>query len=444
MKKIITKALCLSAFVFPQWGVAENLLEVLQQAKQADPIFLGAGYERAAVGETLEQATARMYPSLTLSAERKQTDQDIARADNTVFATGETDFSTRTLSATLTQPVFNYESTMRIEQAKVAKGRSDIEFDKAYQDLLLRVSEAYFEQLKAREQLAAIASEKEALKRHYDYAKKSFEAGITREAEATDAEARYLSSLAQEIEYQRNYEDARYKLMEIIGRLPSRLAPMREVLPLVLPEPARPSDWIAMGLVNNPDILIPKQNLEEARYEIKAQNGGHFPRLDFVINQYSQDTDGSLFGGGSDVDTTEIAVKLEMPIYQGGAVSSRKREAKQRMYKSREDVALAQRTIETQAQSAFQGIVATMAQITALKKTVFAQQSVLENKEKGFQSGLYSIIAVLDAQQDLANAQQSYVAARNDYAINYVRLKRAAGVLEETDLATINGWLEAQ
>jgi len=423
--------------------LAESLLDVWADAQKADPVFLGAGYERDAMYEIADQTSARRYPSLVFAAEHKRTEQDIRRASNTVYAAGsKMDFDTDAWSATLTQPLFNHESNMRVKQSTIAKDRSDIEFEKAYQDLMLRVAESYFEKLKAEEQLAAIAAEKQALQRHYEYAQKSYEAGITRQAEATDAEARYLSSLAQEIEYQRVNDDAKYRLREIIGRLPKTLSPMKEELSLSLPEPTDPEAWIAQGLENNPDVLIPRKNVEEARYEVKVQDAGHYPRVDFYATHGNEDTGGSLFGGGSDVDTTEIGVKLELAIFQGGAVNSRQREAKKRMLMSAEQEALAARTLENQAQSAYRGIVANIAQIKALRKTVAAQQSVVENKEKGLQSGLYSMIAVLDAQQDLASARQSYVEARNDYAINFVRLKRAAGVLSESDLAKVNGWLE--
>jgi outer membrane protein len=422
---------------------AENLLQVLGKAKMADPQFLGAGFERDAVAESVKQARARLLPGVTYSIEQMDSDQTIVQAGNDVFGSGQQTYETDTDTITLSQSIFNYEYWMRYGQAKVARTRADYEFEKAYQDLLLRVGEVYFELLKAREQLSSIAAEKAALEGHLNYAKKSFDAGLGREAEYQDARARYLSSVAQEIEYQRLYGDARYAMLEIIGHLPERLDGMQSELPLISPEPANAEEWVARGLESNPDVKVAQEQLQEARYEIRAQNAGHYPTLSLVVQEYNQESGGSLYGGAQEIEQQDVVITFDLPIYQGGAVSSRKREAVSRMLKAQEELTQAKRVVENQAQSAYHGVVANIAQIKALQQTVVAQKAVLDNRERGFQSGLYSIIAVLDAQQDLAKAQQNYISARNDYAVNFIRLKRAAGVLIDADLAQVNGWLDS-
>ncbi len=421
---------------------AENLMGVLEKAKLADPVFLGAGFEQQAVAETVKQARARLLPSVSYSIEEVDSDQTIVETPNEVFQSGAQDFTTSTSTLALSQSIFNYEYWMRYQQSKVARNRSEHEFEKAYQDLLLRVGENYFELIKAREQLSSIAAEKAALEGHLNYAKKSMDAGLGRKAEYYDAQARYLSSVAQEIEFQKLYTDARYALLELIGHLPDRLDGMTEDLPLISPEPAEPKSWIERGLEHNPDVKAALEKLEESRYEIKAQTAGHYPTLSLMVQDYDQDSDGSLYGGANEIEQQDITFTVSIPIYQGGAVSSRRREAIKRMLKAQEDLTQVKRGIENQAQSAFQGVVANIAQIKALRQSVVAQRAVLDNRERGFQSGLYSMIAVLDAQQDLASAQLNYIRARNDYAINYIRLKRAAGLLIDADLNMINGWLE--
>jgi outer membrane protein len=209
-----------------------------------------------------------------------------------------------------------------------------------------------------------------------------------------------------------------------------------------MPSPASPNEWITRGITNNPDVAVAEKILEESRYEIKAQKAGHYPTLMLEFNAYDQDTDGSLYGGGSRVETEDIILRLEMPLYEGGAVSSRSKEAAQMMYKAQEDVYLIKRDVKNEVQSSFHGVVANISQIKALKRALTAQENVLNSKQKGLKSGLYNMMAVLDAEQDLAGARQAYIAVRNDYAINYVRLKRATGVLVADDIAAVNGWLE--
>lgn len=420
---------------------SEGLLDILSLAKDADPTFRGASFERAAEQEAVKQARARLLPTIAFNVERTDNSDEIVESENQVADASSADYETSTYALTLNQSIYNHEYWVRYSQSKVVRDRADVEFDKARQNLLIKVAERYFTILKTEEQLRSISAEKEALRRHVEYASKSRSAGLGRRAEVVDAEARYYTALAEEAQFAKSLDDARYSLMELTGALHEELRPIQEALPLDLPEPAMPQPWIDRGLTGSPDVLSQQFTVEEARMEIKAQTSGHYPTLNLVYRNSDEDQGGSLFGGTSRVEGEEIALQLDVPIYQGGAVSSRRREAIERMYKSQEDLTRIQREVRTDVNSAFQGVMANIAQVKALQKTVSAQTEVLRNKEKGLQAGLYSMLVVLDAQRDLADAEKNYIEARYDYAINSLKLKRAAGVLVESDLVAINGWL---
>ncbi|GAB3096888.1 TolC family outer membrane protein [Aestuariicella hydrocarbonica] len=420
---------------------SEGLLDILSQAKTADPSFRGAAFERAAEQEAVKQARARLLPSLSFNAERTDNSDAIVESENQVANASSADYETTTYALTLNQSIYNHEYWVRYSQSKVVRDRADVEFDRARQDLLINVAERYFTVLKTEEQLSAISAEKEALQRHVEYASKSRNAGLGRRAEVVDAEARYYTALAEEAQFSKGLDDALFSLMQLTGQLHEELRPMQEKLPLELPDPAMPQPWIERGVTGNPDILSQQFTLQEARMEVKAQTAGHYPTLSLVYRNFDEDQGGSLFGGTSRIEGDEIALQLEVPIYQGGAVSSRRREAIERMHKSQEDLTRVLREVKTDVNSAFQGVMANIAQVKALQKTVSSQREVLRNKEKGLQAGLYTMLVVLDAQRDLADAQKNYIEARYDYAINSLKLKRAAGVLVEGDLVAINNWL---
>jgi len=420
---------------------AEGLLDILGKAKLADPSYLGAGFEREAEREGVTQARARLLPSLSYSLEETDNTDEIVTSENIVANASSADYDTTTSTLTLNQSIYNHELWVRYGQSKVGRDRADVEFDRARQELLINVSERYFTVLKTKEQLGAISAEKQALKQHMEYASKSQRAGLGRRAEVVDAEARYFTALAEEAQFTKSLDDARFALMELTGELHEELRPIQERLPLNLPDPAMPQEWIDQGLAQSPDVLSQQFAYEEARLEIKAQTAGHYPTLDLVFRQFTEEQGGSLFGGASEVDSEELALQLNIPIYQGGSVSSRRREAIQRMYKSQEDLVKVRRTVKTDVNSAFQGIIANIAQVKALQKTVTSQQAVLRNKQKGLQAGLYTMLVVLDAQRDLADAERNYIEARYDYAINSLKLKRATGVLVESDLEAMNNWL---
>lgn len=421
---------------------AQGLSDILALAKASDPSFRGAAFERSAEYERVAQAKARLLPTASISAEEKRTNEEILSSENVVTSGSSASYQTRSYGLTLSQSVYNHEYWVRYRQSKVVKDRADVNFDKATQDLLIKVAERYFSILKTSEQLAAISAEKEALKRHVEYATKSRNVGMGRRAEVLDAEARYFSALAEEAKFKKDLDDARYSLMELTGELHHDLRPIRDDIPLLMPEPPEPEAWIDRGLEGSPDILTETLVLRESQYEIQAQNAGHYPKLDLEFRRFDEDQGSSLFGGASEVVTQELALQLTIPLYQGGSVSSRKREAISRADKAREDLLLARRRITMDVNAAFQGIVANIAQIEALQKTLASQQEVLKNKERGLQAGLYTILTVLDAQRDLAIAQRNYIEARYDYAINSLRLKRAAGVLTEQDIAAIGQWLQ--
>ncbi len=421
---------------------AEGLIDILAKAKLADPSYLGAGFEREAVHEGVTQARARLLPNLSYSAKITENTDEIGKSENQVVNASATDYDTSTYTLTLNQSVYNHELWVRYGQSKVGRDRADVDFDRARQDLLMGVAERYFSVLKTKEQLGAISAEKEALKQHMEYATKSQRAGLGRRAEVVDAEARYFTALAEEAQFTKSLDDAHFSLMELTGELHLELRAIQERLPLAHPDPLAPQEWITRGLAQSPDVLSQQFAAEEARLEVKAQTAGHYPTLDLVYRNAEEEQSGSLFGGESEVENEEIALQLNIPIYQGGSVSSRRREAIQRMHKSQEDLTKVRRTVKTDVNSAFQGIIANIAQVKALQKTVTSQQEVLKNKQKGLQAGLYTMLVVLDAQRDLADAERNYIEARYDYAINSLKLKRATGVLVEGDLEAMNSWLK--
>ncbi|MBB3169705.1 TolC family outer membrane protein [Simiduia aestuariiviva] len=442
--KGLFRAVAALAFVFSCTAVQaqEGLVETLAKAKQADPSFLGAGFQRAAEQEAIAKARAKLLPSLSFAVDETRNNDRILESENQVADSSKASYDTTTFTLALNQSIYNHEHWVRYGQSKLIAQRADIDFDKARQDMLMSVAERYFTVLKTEEQLAAIGAEKEALSRQVEYATKSRKAGIGRKSEVEDAEARYFTALAEEAQFIKALDDARYELLKMTNELPTNLRPIQEQIPLTLPEPTDPQQWINTGLTKNPDVLSQQTALKEAKKEISAQNAGHFPTLDLTYRQFTEDQGGSLFGGASKIKSDEVALRLEIPIYQGGGVSASKREAIERMYKTQEDLHRVMRSVQTDVNSAYQGVIANIAQIKALEKTVKSQRSVLMNKQRGHQAGIYTMLVVLDAQRDLADAERNYIEARYDYVINSLKLKRAAGVLVEDDLQHINAWLK--
>ena len=440
-RKSLLAAACLPLFLATPPARADDLLEIVDAALAQDPVFGAAEHAYASEVESLPQARSALLPELSLDYQRNYTTQEVVESENTVFALGSDRFYSDNTGLRLTQNIFDWERRSRLNQSRATVSRAEAELLEARQGLYLRAAEAYFGVLEKIDQLATVTDEMTALEGHYQLAERRAESGLGRDVDVDDAEARYLTAVAKEIEIQSALADSLYALSVLTGELPGPLDPLREDLDFLPPMPADPAEWVAVAAESNPVIIARQHALEEASQEVRARKGARFPTLDLVLADATQDTDGSVFGGGSVVDRGDISLEFRMPFYQGGLTGSRIRQALSDEQRVTEELTQATRESEREVRDAYQRVVASIAQIEALTQSVAAQQRTLDLKTAGYNSGRYNILEVLDAQQDLSRVQQGETKARYDYALNTLRLKRAAGMLSAQDLEVVNGWL---
>ena len=423
---------------------AEDLLGVLAQAKERDAKFLAAKYQFEATGEAKIQARADLLPTFSYQIERRQTDQDIVKAQNAVFNNTSSSYDTDTQGFVLTQTLFDYSRFQRYSQSKITISRGEAEFEAARQDLLMRVAEGYFLVLERQDQLATVQDEKAAMDKHLSVAERKAARGLSRTVDVDDARARYLNALSKEIELQSYLMDARYSLRQITGEMPDELLPLKEVITLEKPQPDDPQAWLEVAIAKNPLLKASEFAVREASKEVTLLKGGHYPTLELMYNSTNRDAGGSLFDGSSETDTAEVVLQLNIPIYAGGGVSSKVRAAEMAKRKAQEEQEMRKREVERATVDAWRRIGAAIAQIEALAQSVAAQEKMLEIKDRGYSAGRFHILEVLDAQQDLSSARQALTKARYDYALNTLRLKHSSGSLQDQDLAVVDGWLEGK
>lgn len=437
---------CLSLLVFfclvflSQSVLGAGLMDIYQLAQKNDPAFQVANFQNLAVKEGRRQAIARLLPTLSGSAEYMETTQDIKSSDNTVFGAGKTDFDTNSYSLTITQPVFHWDLIAGYRQSKAENLRAEAEYTIAAQDLIVRVADLYLQALVVEDQLAFIRAEEAAVKKHFELASGRYEGGKAPKTDMYDAKARWATVQAQAIENRNQRDDALQALQEITGAPIAGLNSLQEDIPLVSPDPDNIDHWIQGALKQNPSIELQKQAVKVARKEVSRQRAGHYPTLDLIGRYNHEDTDGTLFGGGSEVESKDVLLQLNVPIYQGGYVNSRVREARHQLSAASQDMIKQKRAIERQARSAYLGVNSALKRIDALKQSIISNQLALEAKREGFLSGLYTSLAVLDAERDLYLVKQDYAQARYDYLLNSLKLKQATGSLSEMDLAQFDKW----
>jgi len=437
MRKIVLGCL-VAAFVQPV--MAADLAQVYALAKQNDPEFEGFRYQHIAAGEALPQARAGLLPVVSFDAERIETTQDIISSDNALYFEGETDFPTTNYSLTLTQPLFNYANYTQYQQSKSRIGQADAEFETARQDLIIRVAERYFAVLAAEDGVHFIAAEKTAVNEQLKTAQARL-ANKGRRTDVYDAEARQALVEADEIEARNLLDDAHQALSEVSGELITEVVPLSSSFALQPLESNDPQVWIDRALKSNPALAYQQETLGLSRQEVTRQKAGHYPTLDLIYRFNNRNVDGSLLGGGSETETQDIMVRFSLPLYQGGFVSSRSREAAHLHQKSIQDLQRSQRAVQRSARAAFFGVKNAIGKVEAYKRAVSSQELARQAKKQGHKSGLYTLLAVLDAERDLYGAKRDYARARYDYILNHLKLEQVAGTLDDGDIAEVTAWL---
>lgn len=421
---------------------AEDLLAVYQRAVENDPSLRGAHFLHQAAGETVKEARAGLLPEASFDAERIETEQDIKSSDNSVFAQGNTDFPTDTYTLTISQPLLDWAAYVGYKQSKADLLRADAEYLGAQQDLMLQVAERYLSVLAGEDELRFVRAEKAAVARQLKQAKERLGSGMARITDLHDARSRFASVETDEIEAQNELDDRIQALAELTGPRSGDLAKLAETIDLVRPDPESADNWIQSALDQNPRIALQKHSVEVARQEMRRQKAGHYPTLDLTYRMNNRDTDGTLFGGGSEVETTDISLLLNVPIYQGGITSARTKEAAYLYQQAREDLTKEQRAIERETRGAYRGVLSSISRVRSARQFVTSQQLALEARQESLKSGLETAISVLDAERDLYSAKRDYAQARYDYVIDSLRLKHAVGTLQQGDIQAVNSWFD--
>jgi outer membrane protein len=424
--KIVRKlSLCVAATLYlAQAFGAEGILDVYRDALSNDPRLQQAASTRQAQQELQPQARALSLPVISAQG-------SLARN----FPNWDSDFTDRSSGVFLNQPIYNRGNQVRQRQADITVEQADVDFDGAEQNLILRVASSYFDVLAGQDDVVFARANKEAIARQLEQVTRRFEVGLVTITDVQEAQARYDQSVATEIEVINSLADRREALREITGQYYEELQTLRDDLPLRLPDPSDPEAWVARALENNPELQSAVLAAEVARETIELERSGHYPTLDLNAS-YTDFDNGTIERRGS-----AVGLQLDIPIYQGGAVTSRTREAAYRYEAAKQRREEIQRAIIRQVQNAYRGVDASISLVRALDQAVTSGRSSLEATEAGFEVGTRTIVDVLDAQRDLLLAQRDYSQSRYRYVLNLLSLEQAAGDLEETDLDRIQAQL---
>lgn len=419
-------------------AAASDLLQIYELATEHDPVLQAARSERQAAREVVPQSRALLLPSLSFDADYQRNRQEIITFQ---FAQpGTSTFNSNNYALTLNQPVFRREYFVQLRQADARVAQAEAAYKASEQALIVRVAERYFAMLAARDSLEFAQAEKESIERQLEQTKQRFEVGLIAITDVHEAQAAFDLARSREIVARNELSSAREALREVIGRRVERIDPVSEEIPLRAPEPEDMEQWGETALEQNFELLAAEFARQVASAEVDRQRAGHYPQLDLSASYNRSESDGGSFGEREQEDGV-IGLQLSVPLYQGGAVVSRTREAAHELERASHRLEQTRRATLRQTRDAYLAVVAAINQVRALEQARVSAQSALDATQAGFEVGTRTTVDVLDARRELFRARRDYARARYDYLLNTLRLKQAAGVLARSDLERMNQWL---
>jgi outer membrane protein len=442
--------IALGSFVASGPAYSASLLEIYQQALQGDPQIHEAEARRLAALEAKPQARGVLLPQIGFGGSWTDTTSsgtDIVADEATTFPTSNEQEITE-WGFTLSQSLFRWDQIVNLKRADKTVAKAEAVREAAQQDLIIRVAQRYFDVLAAEDRLNSIIADREAIARQLEQAKQRFDVGLIAITDVQESQAAYDQSVANDIGARRSLATAREFLREITGEYTEELNAPGDNFPLPTPDPNNEKIWVDMSLSQNLVLVASRLDEELARDEISYRRTGHYPTVELVARVGERDSTGSrtIFGSTPvDFETTgksdSIGIQVNFPLFAGGGVSSRVKEAVYLHRATREQLQRVTRETERQARDSYLGVLAEIARVNALKQAVASSQTALQATQAGYEVGTRTIVEVLNSQFSLFVAITNYYQSRYDYILNALSLKRAAGTLQVQDLEKIDAWL---
>ena len=432
------RSYCLALAFLALPAAAQDLLQVYRDAKGYDAQYAAARHALQAGLEKLPQGRALILPTLNLSGNATSTRIDTEPHNRQIPSTLR-DARSYGYLLSFSQPIYRAQNLLEYSQAEHKVKQAEAIFGQAGQDLVVRVAQAYFDVLAAQDTLALVQAQKAAISEQLAQAKRNFEVGTATITDTHEAQARFDLSASQEIAAQNDLETKKSALQQITGKAYAALKPLRQEVKLSPPNPANMQNWVDLAEKQGYPVQIQETAAEIANLEAKRNAAGHYPTVDLVARYgWTSQTASQLSAVPSNLTTGVFGVELGLPLYQGGAISSKEREAAANYEKSKQDLENARRSSALTARQSFLAVTNGIAQVGALEQALVSSQSALDSNKLGYEVGVRINIDVLNAQQQLFSTRRDLAVARYNTITSHLRLKAAAGSLREEDLEEVN------
>ena len=423
----------------PFGAAAEDLMQVFRDAQTYDAVYAAARRSLEAGREKGEQGLALLLPTLGLTANAQRSRNELDSRDPLILPSATRYPESAGYTLTFTQPIYRRENWLQYDQGQMQVKQAEAIHAQAYQDLITRVAQAYFDVLASQDTLALVRAQKVAIAEQLAQAKRNFEVGTATITDTHEAQARYDLSGSQEIAAQNDLEAKRRLLQLVAGKEYAELKPLRADIKMPPPNPADMESWADLAGKQGYPVQIGEATLEVAQLEAKRTRAAHHPKLDFIAQHGQTGATGTGDSNvGRDTAVSTLRLELQVPLYQGGGLASRDRESAALAFKAKDDLDNARRTAVLTTRQIYLSVINGIAQVAALEQALISSTSALDSNKLGYEVGVRINIDVLNAQQQVFSTRRDLALARYNTLINHLRLKAAAAALREEDLEVVN------
>lgn len=416
-----------TSLLFCKCAIAEDLLQVYALARAADPVLAAADAQRGIQRENTVQARAALLPQWQLSASDNRPQGDGSRSHE--------------VSTSINQVLFDLGRLRSWDAERTLDSVQDARVRAAEQALCARVARAYFGVLSAQAALATAQTNETTLATQATLAQKRFEAGLAAQVDVEQGRTAHALARGTTVQVRQQLADAREALTQITGRAPGELQPLQAQLPALPPEPQDAQAWVEQALRNNPSLLAFKLGVDAGEQRIDAARAAHWPTITAGLSS-------SRSGGAgiAEIDrgrsNTLLAVRLNVPLFAGGATESQVRQAALQRDALREDHVIARRALQRETQAQYQAVLAGVALLETTRAAVDAADRALASTRTGQTLGTRTMTDLLLAIQSQAAAQNAHDQARHAYVLARLLLQQAAGSLGVAELEGVNRLLK--
>jgi outer membrane protein len=419
---------------------AQNLVQMYEAARGYDAGYQSAKAQFDASIAKADQATAGILPTVNAAAGYSQTQFDNKTGNNIVI---DTSFGTENASISASQPLYRPANLATYEQGRKQVDIAKAQLDAVEQDLIVRVSSAYFDVLSAQDNVFLIREQKKFVAEQLASAKRNFEVGTATITDSREAESRFDLIVSAEIGAENDLRVKRLALEVIVGKAASDPKPLAR--PVVLPAIPLTDDafWVQQAEVNNPTLRQARLGVDVAKLETAKAYAGHKPTLDLTANYGNTRYPGGNASSGFYTRTTAgtVGLVLNVPIFSGFLVQNQVKQTLALEEKAKSDLDGIERNVVQGTRAIFFGVKSGLGQVKALETAEISTKSALESNILGYQVGVRINLDVLNAQAALFVARRDLDLTRYNVLLNSLKLRQAAGTLKPADLDQINALL---